>query len=452
MWEFFQELFMSKRARNRASSRGKSSLPLVEGLETRRLLSASVGHLDHHGMLKINGTGNDDLITIRMDDHLVDQIDVDVNGKQATFQASQVKKIRVSTGGGNDRVTVDSSISDSATLLGGNGNDSLTGGSGSDDLVGGAGDDTLVGGDGDDTLDGSVGNDSLSGENGGDNLSPGKGNDDVDGGSGDDHVDLTRGGGVPLSQLPAAVQSGLTTLAKGAAIGTVQTFHEDGQTFFATIVTLSGHAMRIAVDANGNPVTVAPDDHGRGGPGTNQVGQQQGTVFGSLVSSDTTTNTIRVSIHAEHGTASQVTFTLSSTATITLNGSPATLANLPAGVWVGLTTDPASATTVTAINAMSRQVEGVVSAVDTTASTITITLEDNGGSQTFSVASDASIEVNGSSSTLSSVTTGQQVEMKLSTTDGQTVLSLEARTSDSGGSGVDSHGVQTGGDHHGHDG
>jgi|GEM_PF-4336506 len=444
---------MSRQARNRGSLLRKSTLPLIEGLETRRLLSASVGHLDHHGMLKINGTGKDDIITIRMDDHQADQMDADVNGKQSTFQASQVKRIRVSTSGGNDHVTIDSSISDPATLLGGNGNDSLTGGSGSDDLVGGAGDDTLVGGDGDDTLDGSVGDDSLSGENGDDNLSPGKGNDDVDGGSGDDHVDLTRGGGVPLSQLPAAVQSGLTTLAKGAAIGTVQTLHEDGQTFFATIVTVSSHTMRIAVDANGNPVTVTPDDRGRGGPRNNHTGQQQGTIFGSLVSSDTTANTITVSIHPEHGTASQVTFTLSSTATITLNGSPATLANLPAGVWVGLTTDPASAaTTVTAINAMSRQVEGVVSAVDPTASTITITLEDNGGSQTFPVASDASIEVNGTSSTLASVTAGQQVEMKLSATDGQTVVSLEARTSDSGGSRVDGQGVEAGGDHHGHDG
>ncbi len=71
-------------------------------------------------------------------------------------------------GGNGDDVILASPTSISpATLLGGNGNDTLLGGRGSDSLHGGSGDDTLIGGLGADTLDGGVGTDKAAGGMGG---------------------------------------------------------------------------------------------------------------------------------------------------------------------------------------------------------------------------------------------------------------------------------------------
>ena len=72
------------------------------------------------------------------------------------------------------------------TLLGGNGNDSLEGSSGDDLLDGGAGNDTLVGGDNSDTLHGGDGDDVLDGGTNGDLLYGGAGNDNLSGGENED--------------------------------------------------------------------------------------------------------------------------------------------------------------------------------------------------------------------------------------------------------------------------
>ena len=72
------------------------------------------------------------------------------------------------------------------TLLGGNGNDSLDGKSGDDLLDGGAGNDTLVGGDNSDTLHGGDGDDVLEGGTNGDLLDGGAGNDNLSGGENSD--------------------------------------------------------------------------------------------------------------------------------------------------------------------------------------------------------------------------------------------------------------------------
>jgi Ca2+-binding RTX toxin-like protein len=70
----------------------------------------------------------------------------------------------------NGILSINVTISDSTTITGstginsitgGNGNDSITGGTGNDTLIGGTGDDTFTGGDGIDSMTGGAGNDTF---------------------------------------------------------------------------------------------------------------------------------------------------------------------------------------------------------------------------------------------------------------------------------------------------
>jgi uncharacterized delta-60 repeat protein len=98
-----------------------------------------------------------------------------INRKSFTFSSSSVKKIYISSVGGNDVVHNNTSLP--STILGGDGKDALFGGSGNDQLLGGFGDDFLSGlvgnddmhgGDGNDLLDGGKGSDTFMGDNGND--------------------------------------------------------------------------------------------------------------------------------------------------------------------------------------------------------------------------------------------------------------------------------------------
>src|SRR5439155_22406691 len=77
---------------------------------------------------------------------------VTINGA-APQSFTQINYVIVNTGGGNDKVTVSSAVTQPVTLRGGTGNDSLVGGGGDDWLDGGAGADTMKGGGGSDTAD-----------------------------------------------------------------------------------------------------------------------------------------------------------------------------------------------------------------------------------------------------------------------------------------------------------
>lgn len=102
--------------------------------------------------------------------------------------------------GGDDRFTIDESVTHDLSIFGGAGNDSLlgqnaqvelllSGGSGNDVLRGGDGMDILNGGAGDDYLHGGDGNDQVNGQNGDDRVSGGAGHDYVSGADGADSVD-----------------------------------------------------------------------------------------------------------------------------------------------------------------------------------------------------------------------------------------------------------------------
>jgi hypothetical protein len=422
----------------------KSAQAVVESLETRRLLSVSLSH----GVLKVTGTHGADVISISADPTTQGMVDVSLNGKMSTFSVSKISRIKISAGAGNDMVTEDASITDASSMVGGAGSDTLVAGSGSDSLDGGAGNDSLEGGAGNDTLTGGTGNDSLQAGAGKDSLSGGAGNDTLqggdgncvlDGGKGTDHVGFAPAAGVPISQVPAAVATGLTTLAQGATITTVQTFHDDSQTYYGTVVSINGVDTRIVVDAKGNPVSNSTDDHGapQGGP------DDHGGAFGSVVSVDTAANKITLKVTSEHAAAKQTTFTVGTGATITVDGATATLASLTAGTWVAVQTSSADPTTVTSIIAFGKRVEGTVTAVDTTANTITLTGHDGGTATTYKVPTTATITFDGASAALSAITVGSEALIKLSASDATTALSIDAAALPTGG---DNSGGDQGGD------
>ncbi|HET6246193.1 MAG TPA: hypothetical protein VFE47_00695 [Tepidisphaeraceae bacterium] len=391
---------------------------MIEGLESRQMLSAS---LTPHGLLMVKGTNHPDAITVTMDTQDPTEMDVTMNGVMKQFFAANVKSININGAGGNDSINVDPSVTSPASVQGAAGNDSLVAGAGADSLNGGAGNDSLTGGTGTDVLAGAAGNDTIT---------CGAGNDMVNGGVGHDSVQFSPSAGAPLSTLPASVQTGLTTLAQGATVGTAEAFQDNGQTYYGTDVTVSGVDTRIVVDVSGAPVGNAPPAKGKNsgggqGPGSGQAGPAQNAgIFGSVVSVDTTADTITVSATNPWGPVKQTTFKLTSATTISADSATVTLADLSAGTLVCVQTSSTDASTATSITAIDKRVGGVVSAIDTTADTIAIT-DPSGTATTFSISSSATVTLDGTASTLASVTVGANVQLTLSALGG-TVISIQS--------------------------
>ena len=170
-------------------TRHTSLAPTLEGLEGRTLFAvAPAAAVLTGGMLDVTGTKKSDDIHVALNS-ATGQIDVTAGTTLlGSFDLSAVTHgIRVDAGNGKDNVLIDAALTLDATLLGGNGKDTLTGGGGNDTLDGGNGKDTLVGGAGDDTLDGGAGKDMLDGGDGDDTLTGGSGKDSLTGWTGNDH-------------------------------------------------------------------------------------------------------------------------------------------------------------------------------------------------------------------------------------------------------------------------
>jgi hypothetical protein len=163
--------------------------------------------LSASGYLFVAGTSGNDKITInpktvKINNVLTPQIVVTLNGTViGTFNSSAVTGRIVARGlGGNDSITVGSTITQGADLYGGSGNDTLTGGAGNDRLFGEDGNDRLNGGKGHNLLVGGAGDDRLTnggassvliGGGGADTLTAGKSGDLLIAGSTDFENDLT---------------------------------------------------------------------------------------------------------------------------------------------------------------------------------------------------------------------------------------------------------------------
>lgn len=137
------------------------------------------------------GTTGDDVITISQEG---DQLLIEgVNGGSTRLLASQLSRLEIKAGKGNDRVTIGSGVTVPILIRGGAGNDTLIGNDRADTLVGGPGDDSLLGGAGNDLLIGLDGADSLFGGQGDDVLEGGMGPDLLRGQRGDDLLMGNRG-------------------------------------------------------------------------------------------------------------------------------------------------------------------------------------------------------------------------------------------------------------------
>lgn len=148
----------------------------VETLEPRRLLAVTASFSE--GVLIITGDNESNAVNVRRNE--TGQIIVRAGDAVVkTVGYADVKAIRVSLLGGNDRLEIAQNIEKPTTISGGEGNDLLAGGGTRDSINGDAGHDTLRGGRGADGLFGSDGNDFLDGGDHGDVLSGGGGIDTV---------------------------------------------------------------------------------------------------------------------------------------------------------------------------------------------------------------------------------------------------------------------------------
>ena len=123
--------------------------PLIESLESRRLLSASLAG----AQLRVDGTSRSDTITVDIDD--AGLISVNINGKASEFDQSVVETLRVRGLGGNDDIELTGFFNDFDILVsvfGNGGRDTILGSDAPETIFAGAGDDKIFGGGGDDDL------------------------------------------------------------------------------------------------------------------------------------------------------------------------------------------------------------------------------------------------------------------------------------------------------------
>ena len=133
--------------------------------------------------LNVNGTGEDNLIEVRNSGN---GLRVLVDGFDHGFFDAPISGLVVHGLDGNDEIRLQTTVSVSTQLFGGNGNDVIFGGAGTDVIYGGNGNDDLFGRNGRDFLFGQSGDDLLLGMNGNDDLYGSSGVDRLSGGSGND--------------------------------------------------------------------------------------------------------------------------------------------------------------------------------------------------------------------------------------------------------------------------
>lgn len=190
----------------------------VEVLEPRLMPAVSASLIGH--TLSVQGDDHPANIEVFLDNSSQNILVQNSGSTIGSFTRSSVNALIIETGGGNDQISIGSSVIQPvkitggagndlivaggglATIMGGMGNDTLVGGyasnliygdDGNDYLVAGAGSDILDGGNGEDTIDGSTGSGWLSGGLGNDSIKGGSGNYTLSGGGGDDT--LTGGSG-----------------------------------------------------------------------------------------------------------------------------------------------------------------------------------------------------------------------------------------------------------------
>ena len=151
--------------------------------------------LNRRGTLLVNTTDAAENVSVYIR-HRDGRLIVRIDDFAQSFAPSRVRKIGISTFGGDDTITIGAGIIGTYvdagdgrdTINGGQFNDILVGGTGSDRIFGFDGNDTLLGGGGNDYCLGGAGKDDLFGNAGVDTLSGAGGNDRLFGGSEADKI------------------------------------------------------------------------------------------------------------------------------------------------------------------------------------------------------------------------------------------------------------------------
>jgi len=146
----------------------------IESLESRQLLSVAVTLTN--STLDLRGNGADDVI---LGAYGGGRVDLLVNGSLKRFTTTQVKRVNVDSGGGNDTVWFGGQFWLPGNIALGDGND-FCWGTGRENLI--------RGGNGNDTINASAGNDTVYGDAGNDELEGAEGDDVVYGGAGNDKL------------------------------------------------------------------------------------------------------------------------------------------------------------------------------------------------------------------------------------------------------------------------
>lgn len=126
---------------------------------------------------KIDGGTGADFISVRGGVHNKTSFSNTINGGAGKDTIYAVGGKYINGGTGNDYISVISTYSAPATLLGGSGKDTIRGGNGKDSISGGNGNDYLDGGKSSDYISGGAGNDTIYGGAGSDTLYGGAGKD-----------------------------------------------------------------------------------------------------------------------------------------------------------------------------------------------------------------------------------------------------------------------------------
>ncbi len=134
------------------------SANLIESLESRRLLSASLSN----GILTVLGTASNDTLTFERNGS---DLIVRMNGERDDFTLENVRVILIDVGTGADSVIL-GNRNIPTHVRGGRGNDTISGSDAKDTLYGEGGDDYIYGNAGNDVIDGGGEADTLLGGSG----------------------------------------------------------------------------------------------------------------------------------------------------------------------------------------------------------------------------------------------------------------------------------------------
>jgi hypothetical protein len=144
--------------------------------------------------IAVSGTNASDTITVVPNGANLVVTVTPQGGATTTYNyvASQVQAIAINGVGGDDNISLDSTLLQRAIVNGGTGADTIQTANGRDIIAGSSGNDSILAGTSEDLIFGQSGNDQLFGQGNDDTLVGGLGNDSLSGDSGRDMADYNR--------------------------------------------------------------------------------------------------------------------------------------------------------------------------------------------------------------------------------------------------------------------